>query len=156
CPARRAPRNVYRVACSGESRAPVSLRPPLRAGGPCARLPAFLPGHNSAAPPRTWTRQPPLREAGQRLPAASPPLDYDGSSARSSRSTMRATTNMVTSSVANPVFGQSVTLTATVATAAPGTGTPTGTVTFMDGTVVLGTVSLSNGVAKLTISTLAR
>jgi hypothetical protein len=38
----------------------------------------------------------------------------------------------------------------------PGSGTPTGTVTFMDGTVVLRTVSLSNGVAKLTISTLAR
>jgi hypothetical protein len=40
----------------------------------------------------------------------------------------------------NPaVFGQPVTLTATVSAAPPGSGTPTGTVTFRDGTTVLGT-----------------
>jgi hypothetical protein len=50
--------------------------------------------------------------------------------------------------------GQAVTLTATVAVAAPGSGTPTGTVTFSDGATVLGTGTLSGGVAKLTTAKL--
>jgi hypothetical protein len=60
------------------------------------------------------------------------------------------------SSSANPsAFGQSVTFTATV-TQQFGKGTPTGTVTFLDGTTNLGSPTLSNsGVATLTISTLA-
>jgi hypothetical protein len=66
------------------------------------------------------------------------------------------TTTNLTSSNPSSLFGQAVTFTATVLPVAPGCGTPTGTVTFLDGTVVLGTVSLSNGVAKLTVSTLAR
>jgi hypothetical protein len=64
------------------------------------------------------------------------------------------TTTIVSS--ANPaVFGQTVTLTATVSTKAPGAGTPTGDVTFMDGSTDLGTVSLSAGSATLTTSGLA-
>ena len=40
----------------------------------------------------------------------------------------------------NPsVFGQSVTFTATVAAVSPGSGTPTGTVNFLDGTTLIGT-----------------
>jgi hypothetical protein len=39
---------------------------------------------------------------------------------------------------------------------APGSGTPTGTVTFYDGTKAIGTATLVNGLAKFTISTLAR
>ena len=58
----------------------------------------------------------------------------------------------VTSS-ANPVLLQNaITLTAKVTSTA---GTPTGTVTFLDGTTVIGTGTLSAGVATLTISSLA-
>ncbi len=48
-------------------------------------------------------------------------------------------------------FGVSglVFLTATVVPVAPGSGVPTGTVTFFDGTTVLGTVQLSGGQASL-------
>jgi len=54
------------------------------------------------------------------------------------------------------VYGQPVTFTATVSVVSPGAGTPTGTVTFEDGSTVLGTVSLdNNGVATFRISTLA-
>jgi hypothetical protein len=46
-----------------------------------------------------------------------------------------------------------VTFTATVAAVAPGSGTPTGTVTFQDGNVVLGTVAVgAGGTAMLTTS----
>ena len=50
------------------------------------------------------------------------------------------------------VFGQSVSFTATVATS---TATPSGTVTFMDGSTTLGTEALLNGVATLTTSSLS-
>ena len=57
---------------------------------------------------------------------------------------------------ANPsVYGQSVTFTATVRRGGPGSGKPTGTVTFYDGTTTLGTAKLSGGAGKLTIKTLA-
>jgi hypothetical protein len=44
-----------------------------------------------------------------------------------------ATTTKLTVSSATPLFGQQVSLTATVSAAAPGGGVPTGTVTFLDG-----------------------
>src|SRR5262249_13571034 len=50
------------------------------------------------------------------------------------------------------VYGQPVTLTATVASAA---GMPTGSVDFFDGTTLLGTVVLSGGVASFTTAALA-
>ena len=54
---------------------------------------------------------------------------------------------------ANPVLvTNAVTFTATVASAA---GTPTGSVSFFDGTTLLGTVVLSSGVASYTTSSLA-
>jgi hypothetical protein len=59
---------------------------------------------------------------------------------------------------ANPspsVFGQGVTFTVAVTAKAPGAGTPTGTVTFSEGTTALGTVNLSGGSASLTISSLS-
>src|SRR5262249_11354909 len=57
------------------------------------------------------------------------------------------------SSVNPAVTGQAVTFTATVTAVAPGGGTPTGTVTFMDGNVVLGTVAVgTGGKAALTTS----
>ncbi len=53
------------------------------------------------------------------------------------------TTTGVTSSVSPSVFGQPVTFTATVSANAPGAGTPTGSVTFLDGSTPLGTQALS-------------
>ena len=61
----------------------------------------------------------------------------------------------LTSSVNPTVSGQSVTFTATVGPRAPATGTPTGTVTFLDGPTVLGTGTLDAGVTTYTTSTLA-
>ena len=49
--------------------------------------------------------------------------------------------------------GQSLLLTATAVAIAPGAGTPTGSVTFMDGATTLGTVQLNNASASLSIST---
>jgi hypothetical protein len=66
-----------------------------------------------------------------------------------------ATTAVVTSSVSSPVYGQAVTLRATVTAATPGSGKPTGTVTFYDGTTKLGTAPLSNGVASIKTTALA-
>jgi Subtilase family/Bacterial Ig-like domain (group 3)/Bacterial cadherin-like domain/Bacterial Ig domain len=67
-----------------------------------------------------------------------------------------ATSTSVTSSVNPSVFGQAVMFTATVAATAPGSGTPTGTVTFKDGTTTLGTGALNaGGQATFSSSTLA-
>src|SRR5439155_50006 len=53
-------------------------------------------------------------------------------------------------------FGQAVTLTATVALVVPATGTPTGSVRFMDGAATIGTATLgANGSASIVVSTLA-
>jgi hypothetical protein len=65
----------------------------------------------------------------------------------------RFNTSTSLSSSLNPsIFGQSVTFTATVKSST--TGTPSGTVTFKDGTTTLGAVALSSGIAKFTTSTL--
>ena len=66
------------------------------------------------------------------------------------------TTSFVTS--ANPsVFGQSITLTATIKVTAPGSGTATGIVTFKDGITVLGTgtLHLVGGLDQATATTKA-
>jgi subtilisin-like proprotein convertase family protein len=65
-----------------------------------------------------------------------------------------ASTTTVTSSANPTVFGQSVTFTATVAAVAPGAGTPTGTVTFRDGSTNLGTATLASGTATLATAAL--
>ena len=58
----------------------------------------------------------------------------------------RAATSVdVTSSSAPSVYGQPVTFTATVSVQAPGAGSPSGTITFMDGAVELGTVPVNSG-----------
>ena len=65
-------------------------------------------------------------------------------------------TTTVTSSLNPSAYGQSVTFTATVAAGHVGTGTPGGTVTFMDGTATLGTGTLNgSGIATFTTSTLS-
>lgn len=65
-----------------------------------------------------------------------------------------STTTAVSSSVNPTVFGQAVKFTATVSALAPGAGSATGSVTFMDGASSLGTVALSGGAANLTTATL--
>ena len=66
------------------------------------------------------------------------------------------TTTALGASATSPVYGQQVTLTATVAVISPSTGTPSGgTVTFMDGSTVLGTATLGAGTATLTTTALA-
>ena len=64
-----------------------------------------------------------------------------------------ATTTALASSVNPSVAFAPVTLTPTVTVNAPGAGTPTGTVTFTDGTTTLGTAAVgANGTATLTVS----
>ena len=64
------------------------------------------------------------------------------------------TTTTVTSTPSSPVFGQPVTITATIAVVTPGAGTPSGTVQFMNGSTSLGTGTITNGVASITTSSL--
>jgi hypothetical protein len=79
-----------------------------------------------------------------------------GTSAAVSQMVNADSTSIGLMSSANPsAFGQAVTVTATVTANAPGSGTPTGSVTFEEGSSVLGTSGLdSTGVASLTISSL--
>lgn len=68
-----------------------------------------------------------------------------------------AATTSTVASLANPaVFGQSVTFTASVKANAPGSGVPSGTVTFLNGTTILGVVTLNTAAnATFTTPTLA-
>jgi CSLREA domain-containing protein len=65
------------------------------------------------------------------------------------------TMTAVTASSSTPIYGQAVTFTATVSALSPSGATPTGgTVTFYDGSTVLGYSLLSGGIASLTLSSL--
>jgi hypothetical protein len=66
-----------------------------------------------------------------------------------------ATSTSVTGGPSPSVIGQSVTFTATVTATTPGAGTPTGTVSFFDGTTSFGTGTLAGGVATFTTSSLS-
>jgi sugar lactone lactonase YvrE len=67
-----------------------------------------------------------------------------------------ATTTAVTSTLNPSVFGQQVTFTATLTATAPGAGTPSGTVTFLDGGTAIGTGNLNgSGIATFSTTTLA-
>ena len=65
------------------------------------------------------------------------------------------TTTSLTSSVNPSRTGQAVTFTATVRAVAPGVGTPSGTVEFLLGGAVIGSATLSNATAALTVNNLA-
>ncbi len=65
-----------------------------------------------------------------------------------------ASATSVASSASSAVFGQPVTFTATV-TGPMGAGSPTGTVTFFDGSTSLGSATLAGGQAALSTSSLA-
>ncbi len=69
-----------------------------------------------------------------------------------------ATRTTVTTNAPVAVFGQPVTLTATVGALAPGAGSPSGTVTFTDGDAVLGSApvgSATGGIASITVDSLS-
>jgi hypothetical protein len=67
-----------------------------------------------------------------------------------------STTTSVRVNVNPAVVGQAVTFTATVRAAAPGSGTPTGTATFMDFGSFLATTTLSGGQATFSTASLTR
>jgi hypothetical protein len=78
------------------------------------------------------------------------------SSSALSQTVNKGATTITSISSANPsVFGQGVIFSAAVAPAAPGAGSPTGTVTFQDGATSLGTSGITNGQASFTTSSLA-
>jgi hypothetical protein len=81
-------------------------------------------------------------------------LGSSGSLAGGQTVTQAATTTSLSSSQNPSVFGLSVTFTATLAPVAPGAGTPTGTVTFLDGGSAIGTGTVSGGQATFTTSAL--
>ena len=66
-----------------------------------------------------------------------------------------ATTTVVSSAVNPSVYGQTVTMTAAVSANSPGSGVPSGGVTFKEGTLTLGTGTLSNGSATFATSLLS-
>ncbi len=65
------------------------------------------------------------------------------------------TVTFVTASPSPSVWGDTVTLTATVEPATAGAGTPSGTVTFYDGSISLGSITIVSGVAELVTSALS-
>jgi sugar lactone lactonase YvrE len=79
-----------------------------------------------------------------------------GSATPLSQTITPATTTTSVSGNPNPVTnGQTVVFTATVQANAPSSSTPYGSVIFLDGTIVLGTGSLSNGQATFSTSSLS-
>jgi hypothetical protein len=95
--------------------------------------------------------------AGQNYVSATATNLSTGDTSEFSLNLLIAPTVTTVTSSANPsFFGQNVTFTATVAAAASGVGTPTGSVDFIDTTtgVNLGTVPLSGGIAMLSTSSL--
>jgi hypothetical protein len=84
--------------------------------------------------------------------------NYNNSSANLSggQTVNPADTQIAVTSSQNPSNpGDSVTFTATASAASPGSGNPTGNVTFMDGSTPIGTAPLSGGAASLATSSLA-
>jgi large repetitive protein len=83
--------------------------------------------------------------------------NFSGSSISQPFTVQKTNTNVAVTSSLNPsTVGQSVTFTANVTAVAPGSGTPTGTVTFTDTTnnQTLATVTLSAGQEAFSTSTL--
>src|SRR5262249_40417709 len=85
----------------------------------------------------------------------------DGNFLSSTSISLRQTVNpagtrtTITTSQVSSAHGQSVTFTAAVLGVASGVQSPTGTVTFLDGTAKLGTAALNAGTAAIATSALA-
>ncbi len=81
---------------------------------------------------------------------------YNAVSGSATFTILKAPSITTVSSSANPsVFGQPVTLTATVTPTAGGSGTPTGTVTILDGSTPIGSGALTGSSYSVTVSTFA-
>ncbi len=82
--------------------------------------------------------------------------NYETSGSVINQAILKAATQLTLTSAKNPApYGYAGNLKATVKALAPGTGTPTGTVTFGEGATTLATVSLVSGSAQLPLKTLA-
>lgn len=83
---------------------------------------------------------------------------FDSSSGNLTQTVNKANSSTKVTSSPNPSnHGQPITFTATISAASPGTGTPTGTVTFKDGNTTLGTGKLNAvGVATYSTSSLSK
>ena len=80
---------------------------------------------------------------------------FAASGATLSQAVNKAATSVVAASSVNPsLLGQSTTLSATISVTSPGAGTPSGSVTFFDGTTSLGTGTLFGGTVSLTAASL--
>jgi parallel beta-helix repeat protein len=83
------------------------------------------------------------------------PIDLGSTSQALTQTVQNSTTTALVSSLNPTTAGQNVNFTATVSRS-PGTGTPTGTVQFYDGTTLLGTANLNpSGTATFTTNKLA-
>ncbi|MDB5313201.1 MAG: repeat protein, partial [Gemmataceae bacterium] len=104
----------------------------------------------------TWTPTTPPGVGSHTITASYGGSSSFGSSSGSVGETVNSasTTTGVSTPGAPAVYGRAVTFTAAVTPGGPGLGTPTGTVTFADGSSVLGTATLSNGTATLTTAAL--
>jgi autotransporter-associated beta strand protein len=82
--------------------------------------------------------------------------NFTGSTSTAATQTVKqANSNLALSSSSRSVFGQAVTFTATLSVPAPGAGTPSGTISFLDGSTTLGTAALNNGSATWTSAALS-
>jgi hypothetical protein len=78
------------------------------------------------------------------------------SSGAFTQSVEKGTTSALLKVTPNPtVFGESVTLKANLSAVAPAAGMPTGTVSFVDGSKVIGSVTLNGGLATFTTTSLS-
>ncbi len=87
--------------------------------------------------------------------------DANDGSANNNASPLSLVVNKASTTVSTPAMsgtpnvGATVTFSVTVTPASPGSGVPTGTVTFRDGSTTLGTFTLTGGSASYSTSTLA-
>ena len=82
-------------------------------------------------------------------------LSLYGSATTPPPPTLTASTTALTSSASSIVAGGSLTLTATITGVSGSTGTPTGTVNFLDGNTSLSSPTLTSGTASVTTTALA-
>ena len=101
---------------------------------------------NSNVPSQTLNSTTPRKNSGQ--------ISHPSIS-RQNFSPMSDTMTELTSSASKYTLGQTVTLTATIDTPSKGVKNPSGTVTFIDGTLAIGTETVNSGQAILTTSVLS-
>lgn len=131
-------------------------------GTPTGTVTFAIDGNNASTVPFsgvpvTFTPATPIDAGSHTVTATySGDANFGGSSASVSQTVNQAGSTTVLSSSGSPTtFGQTVTFTATVTAVSPGSGTPSGLVTFKEGAAIVGTASLNgSGVATLDVITL--